>query len=109
MNKTASPATLPAPGGVFTFNVAITNTGTVPVVITSIADNVYGNLGTRAGVNTCDDPVGTTVAAGGTVSCSFQGSFSGAAGATETDTVTVSGVDVAGNQASALATALRLP
>ncbi len=98
--KTAAPTSLPAPSGVFTFSVGVTNTSTVPLVITSLADSVYGNLSTRAGVNTCDDLIGATISAGATLSCSFEGTFTGAAGTSETDTVTAIATDVAGNTAT---------
>ena len=98
--KNATPGSLPAPTGVFTFSVAITNNSSVPTVITSINDSVYGNLGTRTGVNTCDDLIGDTLAAGTTLTCAFEGSFTGVAGASETDVVTVVATDAGGNQAT---------
>jgi hypothetical protein len=100
VDKTATPGSLPAPTGLFTFNVSVTNSSTVPLVITSINDSVYGNLGTRTGVNSCDDLIGDTLAPAGIASCSFQGSFTGASGATETDVVTVVATDAAANQAT---------
>ena len=48
----------PAPGGDFTFNVVVTNTGTEPVTITSLTDDVYGNLATRG---TCTTAIGTVL------------------------------------------------
>jgi hypothetical protein len=98
--KNATPGSLPAPTGVFTFSVAISNTSAVPTVVTSINDSVYGNLATRAGVNTCDDLVGDTLAPGTTLTCAFEGSFTGVAGASETDVVTVVATDAGGNQAT---------
>ncbi|HEX2054397.1 MAG TPA: hypothetical protein VHJ78_11820, partial [Actinomycetota bacterium] len=89
-----------APGGTFTFTVVVANTGTVPVVITAMTDNVYGNLATLGGANSCDDLIGDTIGAGASSpACSFQGSFTGAAGDSQTDIVTVTAVDAAGNLA----------
>ena len=45
--KDATPLTPPAPGGTFTFNVVVTNTSFEPVTITSLTDDVYGNLNGR--------------------------------------------------------------
>jgi hypothetical protein len=98
--KSATPGSLPAPTGVFTFSVAVSNTSAVPTVVTSINDSVYGNLGTRAGVNSCDDLVGDTLAPGVTLTCAFEGTFTGVAGASETDVVTIVATDAGGNQAT---------
>ncbi|HEX2180460.1 MAG TPA: hypothetical protein VHL54_13260 [Actinomycetota bacterium] len=106
VDKTASPASLPAPGGEFTFSVVLTNTSAVPLVITSLSDDVYGDLATMAGSNTCDDLIGDTLGAGAsTAPCSFAGSFTGSEGQSQTDTVTAVAVDVAGNQATGAGTA----
>ena len=51
--------------------------------------------------NTCDDLIGDTLAAGGgSTTCTFVGVFTGVAGDTETDTVTVVGTDANGNTAT---------
>lgn len=106
VDKAASPASLPAPGGAFTFTVVLTNTGTVPLVITSLNDDVYGNLATLAGTNTCDDLIGTTLNAGqSTAPCAFTGDFTGTQGQSQTDTVTAVATDVGGNQATGSDTA----
>ena len=91
VDKTATPETLPAPRGTFTFNVVVTNTSAEPVTITALTDDIYGNIATQG---TCTNAVGTVLAAnGGTYSCSFQGVFEGRGGDTQTDVVTVVGVD----------------
>jgi hypothetical protein len=81
--KTASPLNLPEPGGNFTFSVAVTNTGIQQVTLTTLTDDIYGNLN---GQGTC--ATGGTIAAGATYNCSFTGAFTGNAGATQTDIVT---------------------
>ena len=51
--------------------------------------------------NTCDELIGDTLAAGGgSTTCTFVGVFTGVAGDTETDTVTVVGTDANGNTAT---------
>ena len=99
--KTVAPGSLPEPGGVFTFTVVVTNTGPTTLTITSLTDDVYGNIGTStASSNTCDDLIGDTLAPGGSATCTFEGTFTGVAGQTETDTVTVVGTDENDNTAT---------
>ena len=103
--KSVTPASRPEPGGAFTYDLVITNPGPIDLVITSLNDDVYGDLGDPANPdvssNTCDELIGDTLAAaGGSTTCSFVGVFNGVAGATETDTVTVVGTDVNGNTAT---------
>jgi hypothetical protein len=98
VDKSAQPFFRPVPGGEFTFTVSIANTGGSPATIVSITDDIYGDLATRADPNTCDDIVGVVLAAGVGTSCTFTVTFTGAAGDSETDVVTVvtdsaSGVD----------------
>ena len=103
--KSVTPASRPAPGGQFTFDLVVTNPGPISLVITSLIDDIYGDLGDSTNpdvsANTCDDLIGDTLAAaGGSTTCTFVGTFTGAAGDTETDTVTVVGTDVNGNTAT---------
>ncbi len=106
VTKAAAPLTLPQPGGTFTFTVRVSNPSTTdPITITSIVDNIYGNLATRPG-STCGSLIGTTLAPGASSApCSFTGGFNGAGGASQTDIVTVTGKDTAGNTATANARA----
>ena len=93
VTKTATPTTLPEPGGNATFDVKVENTSSVDsVTISSLTDDVYGNLD---GKGTCDVP--QTIAAGASYSCSFSGAVSGNAGSSHTDVVTASGTDDDGN------------
>jgi hypothetical protein len=102
--KTAVPASLTEPGGSFLFEVAVTNTGSSTVRITGLADDVYGDVTTRL-TSTCGTAPGTVLAPGGTYPCRFTGDFTGRAGDRQTDRVTATAVDDAGNVASAAATA----
>jgi uncharacterized repeat protein (TIGR01451 family) len=96
VTKTANPTSLPEPGGNASFAVEIKNTSAVDTVtITSLTDNVYGNLD---GKGTCDVP--QILAPGATYSCSFTGAVSGNAGSQHTDVVTASGKDDDGNSVS---------
>lgn len=96
VDKTATPETKPEPGGTFTFNVVVTNTSTVPLTITGLTDDIYGNLATRTGVNTCDDLIGDVLAPGASANCSFEGTFTGNGGDRQTDVVEVTGRDDTG-------------
>ncbi|MCA1683730.1 MAG: hypothetical protein LC708_01180, partial [Actinobacteria bacterium] len=81
--KQATPPSLPEPGGLFTFNYSVTNTGPETVTVTSIIDDVYGNLNGRG---TC--AIGARLAPnGGTYTCTFTGNFFGNAGARQVDTI----------------------
>ncbi|MCA1683892.1 MAG: hypothetical protein LC708_02005, partial [Actinobacteria bacterium] len=101
VEKTANPLSLPEPGGDFTFTVVVSNPNTVePITITSLTDDIYGDLATRPG-STCGALIGTTLAPGATSApCTFTGPFSGSAGASQTDVVTVTGVDDDGQTAT---------
>ena len=96
VTKTATPTSLPEPGGNATFAVEVKNlSGVDSVTITSLTDDIYGNLD---GKGTCDVP--QTLAPGATYSCSFSGAVSGNPGSSHTDVVTASGKDDDGNDVS---------
>ncbi len=106
VTKAAAPPSEVEPGGTFTFTVQVSNPSAVdPITITSLTDNIYGNLATRPG-STCGTLIGVTLAPGATSApCSFTGPFTGKAGDSQTDTVTVNGVDVNGFTATSTAQA----
>ncbi|MDQ6784584.1 MAG: hypothetical protein M3063_14330, partial [Actinomycetota bacterium] len=106
VTKVASPISLAAPGGTFTYTAQVNNPSAVdPVKITSLVDNIYGDLATRTG-SSCGALIGVTLAPGATSpACSFTGPFAGKSGDTQTDTVTVTGVDSNGNTVTATANA----
>lgn len=89
---TPTPTTRPAPGGQFTYNVVVTNLGTSDLALNSLIDSVYGNLRDKG---TCTSVVGSAIFAnGGTYSCAFDGSFTGATGASQTNRVTAEAYNV---------------
>jgi Ca2+-binding RTX toxin-like protein len=89
--KVATPQSLGAPGGTFTFSVNISSDYPGPpgnLKITSITDDIYGDVTQLPG--NCNTVINTPIRAGlDARSCSFQGTFTGAPGASQTDTVTV--------------------
>jgi hypothetical protein len=94
VTKTADPMSVPEPGGTVSFTVNIKNLASnEDVIITSIIDNVFGNLGTTPSPytpNDCPDYIGDTLIPGQDVSCSFSAMVLGDYGdAAHVDTVTV--------------------
>jgi hypothetical protein len=93
--KVPTPLSQPEPGGVFTYSLNISTTNTGPpsgsnLHIQSITDNVYGDVTKIPGSN-CGGLLNKLLKAPNqaSYSCSFPGTFTGVAGAMETDTVTV--------------------
>jgi hypothetical protein len=100
LDSAASTASLPAPGGTFTFHVTITNTSTEPLTTKTLVDSVYGDL---AGKGSCkvDVPLAAAGGPGDSYTCSYTGDFKGAAGATQAATIKATAVDGTGNEAPA--------
>ena len=96
--KTANPTQVYEPGGAVNFTVVVqNNSGTFdPVTITSLTDNIHGNLN---GQGTCSVP--QTIQPGASYTCAFPAQVTGTAGHSETDTVTASGTDDEGTPVSA--------
>ncbi len=102
--KSAAPGTIPEPGGTVTFTVTVANTSVEPVTLTSLADDVFGDLldpeNGLVTANTCPAQP-AEIAAGGTLSCSFEAFVEGDAGDPDhLNTVTATAVDDEGNPAS---------
>ena len=87
--KTANPLTMAAPGGTFTFTVVVTNTSVEPITIThprpttSTATWPPGPAHLRRPHRHDPGPRRPSTP------CTFPGAFTGVAGATQTDIVTV--------------------
>jgi uncharacterized repeat protein (TIGR01451 family) len=96
VDKTASPTSLPEPGGVATFTVRVNNTSAEAVTLTALVDDVHGDLHGQG-----DCATGGSIAAGSYYECSFSATVSGNAGDSETDTVTATASDDESNPASA--------
>ncbi|MBW3591929.1 MAG: hypothetical protein KY393_08815 [Actinobacteria bacterium] len=86
VQKTASPTSRPAPGGDFTFDVEVTNTGDEAVAIATVTDDTHA-----VGAD-CTALVGTTLNPTESADCSFTGTFTGTDGDTETNTAEVTAV-----------------
>jgi len=89
--KTADPVEVPEPGEEqITFTVVVENQSEPydPVIITSLVDDIYGDLHSQG-----DCSVPQTIQPGESYTCQFTGILSGNAGYSETDTVTAAGTD----------------
>ena len=95
VTKTATPSSLPEPGGVVTFTVRVDNADDGTITLLSLWDSIHGDL---SGQGSCSLP--QTVPAGGYVTCSFTATVSGNAGASETDVVTAQAEDDEGHTIS---------
>jgi hypothetical protein len=102
--KTASPTSISEPSGSVQFSVSATNTSPfASLTIYSLMDDIYNDITTTGhdGITatTCTVPTNPVVLAHGeTYSCSFVATVAGQGGDTETDTVTVLGLDENSNQ-----------
>ena len=89
VTKTANPEVVVS-GGLVTFTVVVENQSSPldPVTITSLMDDIHGDLD---GLGTCAVP--QTIQPGDSYTCTFTATVSGNPGYSETDTVTASGSD----------------
>lgn len=94
VDKSATPASRPEPGGSFTYTVKVTNTSIESVTISSLVDDKFGNLNGKGSCAT-----GTSLAPGASYTCTFSGNVTGNAGLEHTNTVTAKATDNEGNEA----------
>lgn len=113
VTKTASPLSLPEPGGEFTFTVTAQNTASfTALTIEKICDDRYGTVagsgcpaGTLGTVNSTDCTIPQVLAPGVTYVCEFKANLIANDPTSDTDTVTASGTDANGGPVSASASA----
>ncbi len=84
LDKSASPTTLPEPGGDFDFTLDVTNTSFEEVTITALTDTQSAFFS-----QDCTDLVGTTLAPDATASCSYTVPHTNAGSYDNTASVTV--------------------
>ena len=102
VTKTPNPSTLQEPGGNVQFTVLVTNTSSIdPITITSLVDDKFGNLNADCGVPGAKWALAPLAQA----SCTFTRSVSGTQASPHTDTVTATGHDEGGNEATATGSA----
>jgi hypothetical protein len=96
LSTTASPDSLPEPGGVVQFTVRVTNGGREDLVLLSLVDDLFGDLN---GQGTCSlGNGGRPIVAGSTYECTFSGPVAGNGGDRHTNTVTGLVTDDEGNR-----------
>jgi uncharacterized repeat protein (TIGR01451 family) len=96
VEKTATPGNVDEPGDTVSFTVIVTNDSVEPVTLTSLVDDVYGDLN---GLGDCALPA--VIGIGGSYTCTFPGAVSGNAFTSHTDTVTATAEDNELNEATA--------
>ena len=104
VDKEASPIWVPEPGGTVTFLVTVTNESVEAVTLTSLSDDVFGDLldigNTAVTASTCPSQ-STSIPMGGAFACSFDGLVSGdSSGPDHVDVITASVVDDDGTAGS---------
>ncbi len=92
VTKTANPISRPIPGGDFTFNVKVCNIGDTALTITSLTDDIYGDLNGRG---TC--VTGQSLAIGECYECSFIATEIHETPWSQVDTVTATAQDDEGH------------
>jgi uncharacterized repeat protein (TIGR01451 family) len=97
VDKTAEPTEVPETGGTVTYSLTVSNTSTEDVTLTSLSDEVVGDLN---GQGTCSLPQ-TLSASGGSYSCSYDTTVSGAAGSVISEGVDAVASDDDGNSSPA--------
>ncbi len=93
VDKTASPTSVPEPGGTVTYTAKITNDAAVEsVTISTIDDDLYGDLGdasnSNVNNNTCPSLIGDVLGPKADTSCTFRAFVAGSSGDRVTDIVT---------------------
>lgn len=102
VEKSASPTTVPEPGGDVTFAVVVHHAApdSGAIALTALVDDVHGDLNGRG---TC--AIAQVIEPGGSYGCEFTAFVGGQPGFTETDTVFAGGVDINGDPVAAIDTA----
>ena len=93
--KTASPTSIPEPGGSVTFTYRVENTGNVALTITSLEDDIYGSLSGDA-----DCHLGSVISPGDFCEFSLSDTIFDAADTTHTNVFTIQAQDGLGGTSS---------
>jgi uncharacterized repeat protein (TIGR01451 family) len=100
VTKTANPESRTEPGGTFEFAVRVDNTSSVDLTLTSLFDDVYGNISDTGNplINRTTCAVPQAFAPGGFYQCAFEADVYGRPGDSQTDIVTATARDEMGNE-----------
>jgi hypothetical protein len=102
LQKDANPQVINAPGSLVDFTVVITNAGVIPVQVTDLADDQFGNLFDDGACVPPAEPLAPTE----TYTCTFTEQVAGVAGDTHVNTAQAVAEDADGNQVFAADDAL---
>ena len=98
VTKTADVASVPETGGDVTYTFVVTNNGAESVTLTSLVDDIFGDISAECGLP-------QVIAAGGSYTCAITRTISGdCPGQPRTNTVTATAEDDDGNTDTAQAT-----
>ena len=99
VSASTDPVAIKEPGGKVTYSVRITNTSPdLDLAVTSVVDNVFGDLGDEGGSGCFDVPI--NMAPGQFTSCQFSEQITGTGGVDHVRIVTVSGTNENGTPVS---------
>jgi len=92
VEKLVSPDRLTDAGGEVTFSVEVINaSASEAVLITSLVDDIHGNLSGRGSCDTVSETQPLSIDPGDVYECAFSETLQGAGGSSETDTITANG------------------
>jgi len=92
IEKLVSPDRLTDAGGEVTFSVEVINaSASEAVLITSLVDDIHGNLSGRGSCDTVSETQPLSIDPGDVYECNFSETLQGAGGSSETDTITANG------------------
>jgi hypothetical protein len=98
VTKTVEPSEFKGTGGVATFAVEVENTGPVTLSLTSLNDDVFGDITTTSNVSSTTCVLPQELDPTEVYSCSFQAFVEGDEATPHINTVTGDGVDGGGNE-----------
>ena len=92
VEKLVSPDRLTDAGGEVTFSVEVINaSASEAVLITSLVDDIHGNLSGRGSCDTVSEAQPRSIDPGDVYECAFSETLQGVGGSSETDTITANG------------------
>ena len=98
VEKLVSPDRLTDAGGEVTFSVEVINaSASEAVLITSLVDDIHGNLSGRGSCDTVSEGQPLSIDPGDVYECAFSETLQGAGGSSETDTITANGFGAVSN------------
>jgi hypothetical protein len=103
VTKIAVPESKYEPGGTFQFSVRVDNTSPVPLTLTQLVDDIYGDvtLASNPKITSTTCSLQARIPSGGNYQCNFQANVFGDPGFSQTDVVTATAKDDLGRTVQA--------